>query len=69
MSTGITMAKEEKLFGLPKWNVEQAADTLGKAQELELDSDLYNAAIKLLKRRQNTIGSVLRAARRVKEIR
>jgi len=63
------MAKEPTLFGYPKWDVENAADTLSKARELEKSkSGLYQAAIKQLKRKQNAIGDVLRAAKRSKRI-
>lgn len=62
-----TMPKEERLFGHPKWDVENAADTLSKARELEKSKpDLYVAAIKLLERRQKAIADVIRAAARTK---
>jgi len=63
-----TMAyKEPMLFGHPKYKVESAARTLEEARELEkAEPDLYKAALKQLKRRQNAIGDVLRAARRSK---
>ena len=65
-----TMAyKEPTLFGHPKYEVENAARTLEEARELERSKpDLYNAAIKQLKRKQNAIGDVLRAAKRSKRI-
>ena len=62
-----TMAKEPTLFGYPKYEVESAARTLSEARELEIAKPgLYAAAIKQLKRKQNAIGDVLRAANRAK---
>ena len=65
-----TMAyKEPMLFGHPKYEVEEAARTLKKSRELEkAKPDLYAAAIKQLKREQNAIGDVLRAAKRSKKV-
>lgn len=65
---GKTMAyKEPMLFGHPKYEVENAADTLSKARELEKSKPaIYAAAIKHLKRKQNAIGDVLRAAKKSK---
>lgn len=61
------MAKEPTLFGYPKYDVESAARTLEEAHELErAKPGLYEAAIKQLKRKQNAIGDVLRAAKRAK---
>lgn len=63
MSMG--MAKEEKLFGLPKWDVEEAARNLEKASELKKSTPkLYDAAIKYLGRRHTAIEAVIRAARK-----
>lgn len=63
------MAKEPTLFGYPKWDVENAADTLSKARELEkAKPGLYKAAIKQLERKQNAIGDVLRAAKKSKKV-
>ena len=60
-----TMAyKEPMLFGYPKYDVESAARTLEESRELEkAKPGLYAAAIKQLKRKQNAIGDVLRAAK------
>ena len=59
--------KEPTLFGQPKYEVEDAARTLQKARELEMTKPvLYTAALKQLKRQQNAIGDVLRAANRAK---
>ena len=65
-----TMAyKESMLFGYPKYEVESAARTLEESRELErAKPGLYAAAIKQLKRKQNAIGDVLRAAKRSKRI-
>ena len=61
--------KEPKLFGYPKYDVENAARTLEEARELEkAKPGLYVAAIKQLKRKQNAIGDVLRAAKRAKKV-
>ena len=61
------MDKEPMLFGYPKYDVESAARTLEEARELEkAKPGLYTAAIKQLKRRQNAIGDVLRAAKKSK---
>ena len=67
---GTTMAyKEPMLFGYPKYEVESAARTLEESRELEkAKPGLYAAAIKQLKRKQNAIGDVLRAAKRSKKV-
>lgn len=62
-----TMAREEKLFGQPKWDVEEASRTLSKARELEKSKPtLYVAAVKNLKRQQAAIADVIRAAQKTK---
>jgi len=59
--------KEPKLFGYPKYDVEEAARTLEKARELEkTKSGLYGAAVKYLQRKQLAIVDVIRAAKRAK---
>ena len=64
-----TMAKEPTLFGYPKYEVESAARTLEESRELEkAKPGLYAAAITELKRKQNAIGDVLRAAKRSKKV-
>jgi hypothetical protein len=64
-----TTMKEPILFGHPKYEVECAARTLEEARELETAKPgLYAAAIKQLKRKQNAIGDVLRAAKRSKKV-
>ena len=61
--------REPTLFGQPKYEVEEAARTLRKSRELETTKPaIYAAAIKQLKREQNAIGDVLRAAKRSKRI-
>ena len=61
--------KEPMLFGHPKYKVESAARTLQEARELEqVEPSLYAAALKQLKRQQNAIGDVLRAAKRSKKV-
>lgn len=61
--------KEPMLFGFPKYEVESAGRTLSDARELEKSKpSLYVAAIKHLKRKQNAIGDVIRAAKRSKGI-
>lgn len=61
--------KEPKLFGYPKYDVENAGRTLSEARELEKSKPgLYDVAIKHLKRKQNAIGDVLRAAKRSKKV-
>lgn len=56
--------KEEKLFGYPKWEVEDLAGTITKAREAEgLKPNLYNAALKLLDRRQKAIVAILKSAK------
>lgn len=60
--------KEPMLFGYPKYEVEGAGRTLSDARELEKSKPgLYDAAIKHLKRKQNAIGEVIRAARKSKK--
>lgn len=69
MITEAKMPKEEKLFGFPKWDVEEAARTLRKARELEkAKPGLYGAAIKQLEREQNAVADVIRAAKKSKRI-
>jgi hypothetical protein len=65
-----TMAyKEPMLFGHPKYEVESAARTLEEARELEKSKPaIYAAALKHLKRKQNAIGDVLRAAKKTKKV-
>ena len=64
-----TTMKEPMLFGHPKYEVESAARTLEESRELEkAKPGLYAAALKQLKRKQNAIGDVLRAAKRSKRI-
>ena len=64
-----TTMKEPTLFGQPKYDVEDAARTLRKARELEKAKPaLYLAAIKQLKREQNSIADVIRAAKKSKRI-
>jgi hypothetical protein len=61
--------KEPMLFGYPKYEVENAGRTLEEARELEKTKPgLYGAAIKHLKRKQNAIGDVIRAAKRSKKV-
>ena len=67
MSTCCDSPKVEKLFGFPKYDVEDAARALRKAREMErLKPGLYRAAIKQLERDQNSISDVIRAARQTK---
>ena len=55
--------EERKLYGMPKWEVENAADTLRKASEMEAsEPKLYAAALKLTARRESALGAILRAA-------
>jgi len=55
--------REPKLFGQDKYEVENAADTLSRAHELEsIKPEIYAAALKLLKKRQIAISAVLRAS-------
>jgi len=57
--------KEEKLFGFPKYEVENLADTIMRAKEAESTKpELYDAALKVLGNRAKALGSVLRMARR-----
>lgn len=64
-----TVMKEPTLFGYPKYEVESAARTLSEARELEIAKPgLYGAALKQLKRKQNAIGDVLRAAKKSKKV-
>lgn len=57
--------KEEKLFGFPKYEVENLADTIMRAKEAESTKPgLYDAALKVLGNRAKALGSVLKMARR-----
>lgn len=59
----------KKLFGQPKWDVEEASRTLSSARELEKTKPaLYVAAIKYLERQQRTVADVIRAAKKSKGI-
>jgi len=54
--------KEETLFGHPKYEVESLADTIMRAKEAEnTKPELYQAAMKLLGRRQKALGAVLKS--------
>jgi len=54
---------EEKLFGHPKWEVESLADSITRVNEAKSTKpDLYEASIKLLRRRQTALSAVLKAA-------
>ena len=60
-------SEPKKLFGMDRYEVEDAARTLRKARELErAKPKLYVAAIKQLNREQNAIADVLQAARKSK---
>ena len=60
--------KEPMLFGYPKYEVESAGRTLSEARELEKTKPgLYDASIKHLKRKQNAIGDVIRAAKKTRK--
>ena len=59
--------KEPMLFGQPKYDVEDAARILRKAEELQQsNSVLHTAALKYLKMEQKSIGAVLGRAIRSK---
>ena len=67
MSSCCDSPKQEMLFGLPKYDVEDAARTLERARELEkAKPKLYTAAIKYLGRKQLAIADVIRVARKSK---
>lgn len=52
-----------KLFGMDKWEVENAAETLTKAAEMEnTKPKLHAVALKLIAKRQVAMGALLRAA-------
>ncbi|MHC4866991.1 MAG: hypothetical protein ACYTEX_23180 [Planctomycetota bacterium] len=54
--------QEKKLFGQPKWEVENLADTIMKSREAERPTpELFKAAVKLLERRQSAIAGVLKS--------
>jgi len=56
-------SKQEMLFGYPKWDVENLADSIMRTKEMESTKPgLYKAAVKLLERRQKALGFVIRAA-------
>ena len=57
----------KKLFGMDRYEVEEAARNLEKASELKKSTPkLYDAAIKYLQRKQTSIGGILQAARKSK---
>lgn len=54
--------KEPKIFGQPKYEVENMADSITRVKEAERSqSAIYKAAVKLLKRRQKALTSLLRS--------
>ena len=63
METNCNAPKEEKLFGYPKWDVENLADSIQRTEEKRTaDPGLYGASVKLLQRRQHVLGAVLKSA-------
>ena len=57
--------KEETLYGHPRYEVENLADTIMRAKEAEKTKpDLHSAALKLLQRRQSALGAVLKSLRK-----
>lgn len=60
--------KEPMLFGHPKYEVESLADTIQRARESESTKpELYEAAMKLLRRRQTALSMILSARRKKKD--
>ena len=51
MKEAIAMEKPEKIDGIDKWEVENAADTLQRALEIQADKKLVKAALKVLKKK------------------
>lgn len=61
----MTTPKKDMLFGFPRWDVEDAANTLTRAQELEtMKPDIFAAALKLIERRQKMGTAILQSAKR-----
>jgi len=55
--------KQEMLFGYPKYDVESLADTIMRSREAELNKNgMYQAALKVLERRQKALGMVLQVS-------
>jgi len=53
---------EKKLFGQPKYDVESLADDIMRAKEAESTKpELFEAAMKLLERRQKALSAVLKS--------
>ena len=60
-----TIEREPKLFGQPKYEVESLADTIMRAKEAEnTKPDLYEAALKLLTKRQKALGAILKSVKK-----
>ncbi|KKL81114.1 hypothetical protein LCGC14_1998010 [marine sediment metagenome] len=53
---------EEKIMGLPKWDVESAADTLVKAEEIKLEPKLFKAASSVVRKKKLAIAALRLAA-------
>ena len=57
---GVATVKEEMLFGHPKYEVEGLADTIQRAEETKSTKpELYDAALKLLRRRQTALSAII----------
>lgn len=57
--------KEPMLFGFPEYEVKNLADTITRANEAkETNPGLYDAAMKLLKKRQTSLAAIIGAARK-----
>jgi hypothetical protein len=68
MSERPHMAKEELLFGQPRYEVESLADTIQRAVESEITKpDVYAAAMKLVERRKKVLIAITAAAGKKKE--
>ena len=49
------MAHTEKIGGIDKWEVEDAARTLARAQEILADEKMKKAALKVLKKNKKAV--------------
>ena len=59
MSSTAAEPKVEKIDGIDKWEVENAADTLRRAFEIKANPKLLRAAMKVVRKRQEADKKVM----------
>lgn len=66
MSATCAVPKSDKIDGLDKWEVEEAARTLQRAFEIRQNKKLLNAAIKVLKKTRTAAEKALKWSDQIK---